>query len=257
MSIGNPIHHPKGRLFFWFCYASVCLWLAIASSWWFFAQFDYGYRHWYGALSIEEHIDQYASKNVRRPGFDQLPPERHLAAFAQISRAVHRGGEGLEEIHYDLPGGGRLPLLVADEIGHLRDVAGLLDVGERVSWGLLLVWPCLAWLVVAGGPVSWRARSAAAGAPLVAVGVWLVVAGPTAVFYQLHEWLFPPENPWFFYWEESLMSALMKAPVLFGGIAVMLMAGALLLTPVYYFSGMAAAVAGGQFLRRRLRKAAQ
>ena len=250
MSMSDKIHHPASRLFFWFCYASVCLWLALASSWWLFAQFDYGYRHWYGALQIEQHLDQYASQNVRRPGFNQLPPEQHWQAFAQISRAVHDGGIGLEEIDYPLPGGARLPLLVDDEVAHLRDVATLIDLGAKISLLMLLAWPLFGWLLVAGRVPRLRARLVAAAVPLTAVALWLLLAGPTAVFYRLHEWLFPPENPWFFYWEESLMSALMKAPVLFGAIAVVLALGTLILTPVFYFAGLVLAGYGRRFLSR-------
>ncbi|MFT7095179.1 MAG: hypothetical protein ACJAV3_002995, partial [Alcanivorax sp.] len=50
--------------------------------------------------------------------------------------------------------------------------------------------------------------------------------------------LFPAENEWFFYWQDSLMSTLMKAPVLFGGIAAAIAIGALLLIPVLYWFGL-------------------
>jgi len=43
--------------------------------------------------------------------------------------------------------------------------------------------------------------------------------GPENVFNQLHIWVFPKENEWFFYYQDSLMSTLMLAPTLFGWIA--------------------------------------
>lgn len=238
MIIRNSIHHPAGGLFFWFCYAFVCAWLALAITWWFFAQQNYAYDHWYQQLAIEEHLQRYASQNVRRPGFQQLPPEQHKAAFAQISRAVHSRGEGLEDIRYTLPSGLSLPLLVEEEVVHLQDVADLFVIGLRLSVLMLLVWPILAWLLLRVEVPAWRWRVMSAAAPLLLVVVWLLIAGPTQVFYTLHEWLFPPENPWFFYWEESLMSALMKAPVLFGAIAIVLTLGMLLLTPFFYLVGI-------------------
>lgn len=56
---------------------------------------------------------------------------------------------------------------------------------------------------------------------MLALAIFALV-GAKQVFYALHVWLFPSENQWFFYWELSLMSAMMKAPYLFGGIAVVL-----------------------------------
>src|SRR5690606_5060552 len=55
-------------------------------------------------------------------------------------------------------------------------------------------------------------------------GITLVIfiTGPTKVFYWLHEQIFPDEHEWFFYYQDSLMTTLMKAPDLFGFIAVIL-----------------------------------
>jgi hypothetical protein len=47
----------------------------------------------------------------------------------------------------------------------------------------------------------------------------LVLFGPVNVFYKLHTWIFPADHQWFFYYQESLMTTLMKAPDIFGGIA--------------------------------------
>ena len=55
--------------------------------------------------------------------------------------------------------------------------------------------------------------------PLALFVVVLIVVGPTKAFSQMHEWVFPPGNPWFFYYQQSLMSTMMWAPVLFGWIA--------------------------------------
>ena len=38
----------------------------------------------------------------------------------------------------------------------------------------------------------------------------------------MHEWVFPAEHQWFFYYQESLMTVLMKAPDLFGAIAILI-----------------------------------
>ena len=62
-------------------------------------------------------------------------------------------------------------------------------------------------------------------AGLLGLGVVVVavlVLGAEKVFYQFHVWIFPAGHQWFFYYEESLMSMMMKAPDLFGYIAIML-----------------------------------
>ena len=66
--------------------------------------------------------------------------------------------------------------------------------------------------------IQWKQQGLLLGGLLAAVGLVLLIAGPTAVFYQLHIWIFPDDHQWFFYYQESLMSTMMKAPDLFGGI---------------------------------------
>ena len=223
--------------FSWLIYALICLWLGVFLSWWLSACFDYGYPFWYEALNIEAHINEYAPQNPEKRGFAQLPPEQHHRAFAQISRAVHNGGAGLAHIRYPGPAGADIGLLNRDEINHLRDVARLLNLGVLVSVVLALLWLPVALLSAHLGTPTWRVRGLASMVLALMVLVPLGVAGPEAVFNTLHEWVFPPEHPWFFYWQESLMSTLMKAPVLFGGLAVQIALPGLLLTPLLHMSG--------------------
>ncbi|KAF0810475.1 hypothetical protein A167_00755 [Alcanivorax sp. S71-1-4] len=230
-----------GRGLIWLGYSLCCVWLALALAWWLYARIDYSYPLWYDVLDIDRHIAEYAPHNARKPGFAQLPPEQHYQAFAQISRAVHDNGKGLGEIVYRGPGGRDIPLLDRDERVHLEDVARLLRLGGYASLIALLGWVPLALALARTGLPGWRARLAGAALMASPVGLWLLVSGPKAVFYQFHIWLFPPENPWFFYWEESLMSTLMKAPYLFGGIAVVLAVAAVLMTPLWYVTGRALA----------------
>ena len=66
----------------------------------------------------------------------------------------------------------------------------------------------------------------------------LVIVGPKKLFYAFHIWVFPVEHQWFFYWEQSLMSTLMKAPDLFGGIAVALVMFGVPLAVLLYLFGL-------------------
>jgi len=151
---------------------------------------------------------------------------------------VHNSGTGLADIEYQPPGKNARPLLHNAEVQHLQDVADFIDAGRVLFWVLLLLWLPLAWLCVWLKPPPMRWRLGITVFTVGAVLAWLLIAGPTQVFYQLHVWLFPAENEWFFYWQDSLMSTLMKAPVLFGGIAAAIALGALLLTPVLYGLGL-------------------
>lgn len=205
----------------WLLFVIASLWLAISLSWWVYARFDYGYSFWYDQLAIGSHIQRYAPKHPDKADFAQLPKEQHVEAFRQIRQAVHESGAGLEQIRYRGANGDKA-LLDTAEIQHLRDVARLLDLAALAFWPVLVLWAALAWYLGRRPLPPWRFRvGALAGLAILGLAIFTVV-GAKQVFYTLHVWLFPPENQWFFYWELSLMSAMMKAPYLFGGIALVL-----------------------------------
>ena len=60
------------------------------------------------------------------------------------------------------------------------------------------------------------------GVGLIITSAGLLTLGGKAVFYQLHIWIFPANHQWFFYYQDSLMSTMMKAPDLFAYIAISL-----------------------------------
>ncbi|PKM21382.1 MAG: DUF1461 domain-containing protein, partial [Gammaproteobacteria bacterium HGW-Gammaproteobacteria-14] len=205
-----PNGHVKNTLV-WLAYMLLSVWLAVASAWWVSSHINYGFPLWYQVLDIEQHIDQYAPQHPHKRGFEQLPPEQHWRAFAQITAAVHDRGQRLEDIYYRAPGDVPMALLDPLEVTHLQDVRDLLRRFSLITLWLIPLWLLLALVSMHLPPPGWHQRlPVLVGLPVV-LGAILVIAGPTAVFYALHEWLFPPENPWFFYWEESLMSTLMRA----------------------------------------------
>jgi len=61
----------------------------------------------------------------------------------------------------------------------------------------------------------------------------------------LHVLIFPADHQWFFYYQDSLMSTLMKAPDLFAGIAVQIVLLALALY-VFILAGMHRLLKRGQ-----------
>jgi hypothetical protein len=52
----------------------------------------------------------------------------------------------------------------------------------------------------------------------------------------MHILVFPDDHQWFFYYQDSLMSTLMKAPDLFAGIAIQIVLVGLVLYGVMLFS---------------------
>ena len=228
--------HAKNSLR-WFVGASLSFWLAIAAAWWLSARIDYAYPMWYQVLAIDEHISRYAPHHPSKRDFARLTAEQHHQAFAAISHAVHGRGQPLESIAYQAPGRPVQTLLDNAEVRHLEDVARLLRLA---GWATLAAFVLWLWTMAAqSGEAlpSWRQRLLTVAVLAFAVSALLLLAGPKVVFYQLHVWLFPPENPWFFYWEESLMSTLMKAPFLFGGIAVQILLLALVLVLPIHLAG--------------------
>jgi len=243
----GPARSGVSGLLAWFLYALATAVLGLGVTWGLYAQIDYGYPFWYQALDIGEHIDDYGPLNrYQRPDLQTLDAEHHQALFNQIRVAVHDGGRGLASIRYRDRHGTPVFLLRPAEVQHLRDVARLIDHGRVALTIAFLAWLPLAIGVAARPAPDWRRRALVAVTPLFAMVVWLLISGPEAVFYQFHIWLFPADHEWFFYWQDSLMSTLMKAPVLFGGIAVVLLGGALVITPLFY--------RGGLWLAGRLRR---
>lgn len=224
--------------FVWVLYATACIVLAVTLSFYVFGYFDYGYGLWYQVLDIGEHLQVYASQNTLKPQFHQLAPQEHKALFSHIASAVHGNGEGLEALSYRTASGMEMQLLHKAEIQHLQDVAHLFTQVKSAALVVLLSWPLLALLVLKEGRTSWWQRSLSLSLVFLPLLIWLLVEGPTQVFYQLHEWVFPADNAWFFYWEESHMSAMMKAPYLFGVVAIEITLGALLLVPLVHGLGI-------------------
>lgn len=235
----------------WCLYAVACIVLAMTIAFYVFGYFDYGYRYWYQLLDIGEHLHIYAAQNTLKPQFHRLAMEEHITLFSQIVTAVHGNGEGLDTLSYHTPNGVEIKLLHGAEVQHLKDVSVLFGQVKLFALLMLFCWPLLALLVLREGRTSWWQRSLSLSFIFSPLVVWLLVVGPTQLFYQLHEWIFPPNNPWFFYWEESHMSAMMKAPFLFGVIAVGIVVITVVLTPVIHLLGMVMALQVRALLKAR------
>ena len=193
-------------------------------AWHLLAQVSFAYPLAYQALAIDEHIARFAPVNRFRPHFETTNKEQHLQLFTEIGDAIQNHGNGLADITYTTDSGREIPLLRNAEVIHLQDVANLVDFFYGVA-GIGLV------VVVLSLAAAWKLALRFPGIKAIGLGVVAVIAavtlplmiiGPKKVFYWLHVQIFPPDHEWFFYYQESLMTTLMKAPDLFGFIGALL-----------------------------------
>ena len=206
----------------------VSLWLA----WQLSAQLNFLYPLWYSVLNIDQTIEETMPKHLYKKEFIATNTEEHHRLFEEIVSSVQSGGRGLAEIKFYTPDGNSLgALLTESEIIHLQDVAKLVDL---LGWfALVLVIFCLmtmAAIIFFRLPMPAIKKLTLAVTLLIAMSVSIVLfVGAKKFFYWLHAVVFPSDHQWFFYYEESLMSTLMKAPDLFAPISVMLLAVGLLI----------------------------
>jgi hypothetical protein len=212
--------------------------LSLYGAWMVNAKLGYGYDWLYGFYDTEQHIAYYAPQNRFRGGFELTSVGVHKKVFQEIVASVHANGEGLADISYYYAGK-KISLLHHAEIVHLKDVASLINALH------MLAAVCLALLVICmvseyryrikGSPNGQASIKGLLSVCLMLVALVLmvfVVFGAKAIFYQMHILIFPEDHQWFFYYQDSLMSTLMKAPDLFAGIAVQIVFVGILLYAV-------------------------
>ena len=209
----------------WSIYALASLLLCIWLAWHLLAQANFFYSSWYSLLAIDTTIEDVAPGHKYKPEFEDTDQIEHERLFAEIVRAIHQQGQGLERIKFKNPQGADLgTLLTESEVQHLLDVAKLID---QLNW-LALLLLVIALLLLAllfvlriNAPPMKVLLLGMLSAVLV-IFLFILAAGPKKIFYWLHTQVFPKDHQWFFYYEDSLMSLLMKAPNLFAPIAILL-----------------------------------
>ncbi len=212
------------RILPWALFTTLALVVCLFVAWKALIAVDYLYPVWYQALDIDQTIAQYGPQN--RQGklfFETTTKEERVRLFSALADAVHDRGKGLENLVYHDSGGRPITtLLTAPEVVHLQDVARLFVWLEKAGWlALVALIALFCWL-------RWRQRALPSLRKLLfgtiigiaIAGVVIIALDPVKVFYQLHEWIFPQGHQWFFFYEDSLMSTMMKAPALFGPIAL-------------------------------------
>lgn len=191
------------------------LWLA----WLLLAQTNFLYGIWYELLAIEQTIQQYAPQNRYRQNFELTTKTEQQRLLAAIVDAIHQQGQGLDTLRYHDPKGQVLDnLLTPAEIIHLQDVAALIDKLTILGCICLILW--LSNIGLQRQPVKLSQLLLSLLVLHLIAGVLILLIGPVTVFYQLHEWLFPAQHQWFFYYQDSLMTTMLKAPDIFAPITL-------------------------------------
>lgn len=206
---------------FWGLFLVLTFIVTLPVSWWLMTKIDFAYPILYEQISIEKHIEKYAPLNNKKD-FELTSKEKRLALFHDVVVAIHNSGQGLTELSYNDSSHQKVALFTQAEITHLSDVAKLLNKLKPVVVSISIVWLFLVLIIVFKKLRLPTQKQYLVSSLFLFIFVDIILAlGPNKIFNQLHEWVFPKNHQWFFYYQESLMSTLMKAPDLFGYIAGM------------------------------------
>lgn len=195
---------------------------------------NYHFDFFYDYYRIESHIQEFAPQNQFKQGFELLNRQEHIRLFEQIVDAIHQRGGTLNDIVYPLYEK-NIPLLTQAEVTHLLDVKNLIHWIHVFAMFLLPVFALLLiFLLHYQNHLNWKLQISLFCINGICITLLLALIGSKAVFYTLHEWIFPDNHQWFFYYQESLMSTLMKAPTLFAGIAWLVLGLGLILFAILF-----------------------
>lgn len=193
--------------------------------WHLAAQVHFAYPLGYKLLGLDEHIAEYAPLNRNKADFEYTTPAEHWRLFGEITDAVQDSGRGLQNISYQLKNGQTTGLMHEAEIIHLQDVANLIDQFYHLGMICIALWILLIALAIwqKWSPPSSKKVLSGFLAGIILISGIVLVLGPKDIFYWLHVQIFPPGHEWFFYYQDSLMTTLMKAPDIFAFISVFLL----------------------------------
>jgi len=210
---------------------------ALFLSWQLLASVNFLYPLWYEVIGIDATIREYGPQNLHRRDFERTDKAERVRLFAALVEAINgRGADPATLRYHDRQGRTLDRLLTPPEIQHLRDVAVLVGYfklagGVACVICLLQIWILRRNRVRAPPGRSFLRRGCAV---LAVLGLVLWLTGAEALFYRLHVWVFPQGHQWYFYYQDSLMTMMMQAPVLFAWIAAEWLASALLLLLVLF-----------------------
>jgi uncharacterized membrane protein len=193
-------------------------------SWHLAAQIHFAYPLGYKLLNLDEHIAEYAPINHHKEDFEFTHKEDHWRLFGEICDSIQNQGKGLADIRYHLQNGETTLLMHDREIVHLQDVANLVSQFYGVSSISFIIWLSGLVFIYYKKPTP-PSMKKVISLFLLGIGISTMIIlfiGAKDVFYWLHVQVFPEGHQWFFYYQDSLMTTLMKAPHIFAFIAILL-----------------------------------
>ena len=195
-------------------------------AWQLSATTNFLFSMWYEVIDIESAVQKYAPHNNHRKGFERTNKQEQVRLFSEIVSGIQNNGKGLAQLEYSDRNNKAIDTLLTDaEVIHLTDVAKLINKFKYFAIaGILIAVLEFLLLFVCNIQFSKLRYHLIGGVGLVILLlIFVFIAGPTKVFYAGHDLIFPNQHQWFFYYEDSLMSTMMKAPALFGPIAAQLL----------------------------------
>ncbi len=212
------------NLIFWpLFFISQLISLALIS-WHLMAQVHFAYPLGYQLLDLGQHIAKYAPINHHKKDFEFTSKEEHWRLFGEICESVQNQGRGLADIRYQMNNGENTLLMHDREIIHLQDVANLISQFYLIGTICFIIWLSGLILIYIKRPKPPAIKNVIS-VFLLGIGIStliILLIGAKDVFYWLHVQVFPAGHQWFFYYQDSLMTTLMKAPDIFAFISILL-----------------------------------
>lgn len=206
--------------------------VAVNLAWHCSSAMNFNYSSLHSLLDIDEHVKKYAKRNYEpdKRRFAEASIQQQKDIFSQIVSAINHQGKGLESIQFSVSEHNKSQAFLTDsEVLHLQDVARLVSVFNYLALvaffiAVVCFYGLRKWSLALH---SLKEISLSLVMGLTVLTAIVLAYGAKEVFYALHELIFTT-NQWFFYYEESLMTTLMKAPDVFAPITVILLLWALL-----------------------------
>lgn len=209
--------------FYWLLFLLLTFIVTLPVSWWGMAKADFFYSNLHDNIGIDKHIERYAPSNrFDKTEFEKTTKYERVALFHGVVESIHNKGVGLESLSYIRVSDKKDVMLFTEaEVIHLKDVANLLEKLKPLVLGFLLIWlASVFWIYIRRLKLPAAKHFFLLALILLGIVVLVLSFGPEKVFNQLHIWVFPDNHQWFFYYEDSLMSTMMKAPYLFAYISI-------------------------------------
>jgi hypothetical protein len=206
--------------------------ICLVLSWHFLSKANFFFDTLYDMHQIESHIAEFAPQNRQnRINFELTSKNERIRIVGKILRTVNSKGVGLETIKYFNTDGVPVNLfLTLAEVEHLKDVSVLVHLMNSIAFILIIIFIIifsLAWRYKTTTPSLLMLTCSMVGFVIITTGC-IIFIGPQIVFNELHEWVFADKSEWHFYYQDSLMTTLLKAPDTFATMAILMTAIALI-----------------------------